>query len=107
MPLSAPPDWPNRARPRPTRSSPMASTANASTSERELAGGVAVVGATPDPEDADRHGVDAEVLHGREVGERLHHHHRGAGRDRRVATSGSTTRRVGSAGPAPSERAAR
>ena len=52
--------------------------------EREFAGRVAVVRSSPDPEDADRHGVDAEVLHGREVGERFHHHHGGTRRDRRA-----------------------
>ena len=50
----------------------------------ELAGRVAVVRAAPDPEHADRHGVDPEVLHRGEVGERLHHHDRAPGGDRRT-----------------------
>ena len=57
--------------------------------EREFAGGVAVVRASPDPEHTDRHGVDAEVLHGREIGECLHHHHRRARRRSRVGRAGA------------------
>ena len=70
--------------PRSTRSSPMASSGEHEHQRGQLGGGVAVVRAPPDPEHADRHGVDAEVLHGGEVGERLHHHDGGAGGDRRA-----------------------
>ena len=41
---------------------------------RELRCGVTIEGAAPDAEDADRHGVNAEILDGCEVGDRLHHH---------------------------------
>ena len=45
MPPPAPPAWPKRARPRSTRSRPMTSSANTSTSDASSLGGVAVVGA--------------------------------------------------------------
>ena len=79
-----PPDSPNRARPRRTRSKPMASRASSEHEGGDLARRVTVVGAAPDPEHADRDGLLAEVLHGAEVGERLHRHDRRAGGDRRA-----------------------
>ena len=66
----------------------------------QFGGRVAVVGAPPDPEHADRHRVDAEVLDGGEVGERLHHDHGGPGGDRRTQhREHDAPRRLGRRGP--------